>query len=101
MRCRSIATFLILACAAPAYSQDRLVNLNVVVLDSHGQPSSDLTADDFQIQDQGKHYKIAVFQKNDAKPQTAAPPALGPHEFSNRATAAPPSVTATCTPGNP
>jgi VWFA-related protein len=93
MRCQLIATFLILTCAAPAYSQDRLVNLNVVALDSRGQPFSDLTADDFQIQDQGKHFKIAVFQKNDAKVQAAAPAALGPHEFSNRSSAAPPSVT--------
>lgn len=93
MRCRWIFSFLILACAAPAYSQDRLVNLNVVALDSRGQPFSDLTADDFQIQDQGKHYKIAVFQKNDAKSQSAAAVPLGAHEFSNRAGSAPPSVT--------
>lgn len=93
MRCRWILTFIIFAGAAPAYSQERLVNLNVVALDSHGQPFSDLTADDFQIQDQGKHYKIAVFQKNDAKTHPAAQVTLGPHEFSNRSGAAPPSVT--------
>ena len=88
-----IAAFIVFACAARAYSQDHLVNLNVVALDSHGQPASDLTADDFQVQDQGKHYRIAAFHKNDAKTQTEAPATLGPHEFSNRAAAAPPSAT--------
>src|SRR5580704_5143508 len=80
--------------AAPPDSEERLVNLNVVVLDSHGQPVSDLTADDFQVQDQGKHSRIAVFHKNDAAvPSEAAPAPLGPHEFSNRAGAVSPSVT--------
>ncbi len=88
-----ITVSIVLACVAPAYSQDHLVNLNVVVLDNHGKPASDLTADDFQVQDQGKHYRIAVFHKNDAKTQTEAPAALGPHEFSNRANAVPPSAT--------
>ena len=83
MRHRFVLAFALLACAASADSPGNLVTLNVVALDSHGQPIGDLTADDFQIQDQGKHYKIAVFHKNDAKPQGDAP-ALGPHEFSNR-----------------
>jgi VWFA-related protein len=93
MRSHWITACIVLACAAPAHSQDHLVNLNVVALDSHGQPAADLTADDFQIQDQGKHYRIAVFHKNDAKPQPDGPAALGPHEFSNRSSLALPSVT--------
>src|SRR5271170_2448873 len=83
MRHRLLLAWVVLACAAKADSPAKLVTLNVVALDNKGQPIGDLTADDLQIQDQGKHYKIAVFRKNDSKPDIAAP-ALGPHEFSNR-----------------
>ncbi|HLX44213.1 MAG TPA: VWA domain-containing protein [Bryobacteraceae bacterium] len=83
MRHRLLIAWMVLACAAQADSPGELVTLNVVALDSHGQPIGDLPADDFQIQDQGKRYKIAAFHKNPAKPEGAAP-ALGPHEFSNR-----------------
>jgi VWFA-related protein len=73
--------------------QGRLVKLNIVAVDSHGDPIADLGPDDFQLHDQNKQYKIAFFHKNDAKAQAQAPAALGPHEFSNRASLAPPSVT--------
>jgi VWFA-related protein len=68
-------TVLALALAASAaFAQEtgRLVRLDVVALDSAGQPVSGLTADDFQIADQGKPQKIALFR------------APGAHEYSNR-----------------
>lgn len=82
-------------CALLAQEQQRgnLVKLNIVALDNHGEPVADLSLDDFQVRDQNKQYKIALFHKNEAKTETAAPAPLGPHEFSNRAGAAPPSVT--------
>jgi VWFA-related protein len=84
---------IVLMCAAPMFSQDRLVTMNVVVLDNHGQPLADLTADDFQLDDQGKHHRIAVFHPNDMKSSPAAHAALAPHEFSNRSAEAPPAAT--------
>ena len=64
-------------------SQDsRLVDLNVIALDNHGQPVADLTRDDFQIADAGKQQTIALFRHNNTKPVQA--PALGPNEFANR-----------------
>jgi VWFA-related protein len=65
------------AAPAPAAPQ---VRLNVVALDSQNVPVGDLNADDFQILDQGKPQRIVSFHRSEA----AA--ALGPHEFSNRAT---------------
>ncbi|HEV2690728.1 MAG TPA: VWA domain-containing protein [Bryobacteraceae bacterium] len=83
-----------LACAALslAYAQERLVNLHVVALDRHDQPVANLTADDFQIQDQGKPVRIALMRSNDPKSVSEATP-LGPHEFSNHSGSALPSVT--------
>jgi VWFA-related protein len=93
MRRHVLGLCIAFSCAIPAFSQDHLVNLNVVVLDSHGQPVSDLDADDFQLQDQGKRYRIAAFHKNDATAQMEATAPLGPHDFANRGGAVPPSVT--------
>jgi VWFA-related protein len=73
-------TALTLALAASAaFSQEpaRLVRLDVVALDAAGQPVSGLTADDFQIADQNKPQKIAVFRAAAAVP-------LAAHEYSNR-----------------
>lgn len=61
----------------------RLLSLNVVALDSHGQPVTDLTAADFQITDLGKPQKIVFFRRKDASSPEQVP-ALGPKEFSNR-----------------
>jgi hypothetical protein len=74
---------LALAALTVAYAQDRLVNLHVVALDSHDRPVRDLTTDDFQIKEQGRNSRIAVFRKSGFR-AGAAEPALGPHEFSNR-----------------
>jgi Ca-activated chloride channel homolog len=62
---------------------NRLVNLNVIALDAHGQPAGDLTVDDFQVSDNGKPQKIAFFRHYDSK--LSAAPALGLDERSNRA----------------
>jgi len=64
-------------------SETRLLSLNVVALDGHGQPVTDLTAADFQIADSGKPQKIAFFRRKDARSPEQAP-ALAPQEFSNR-----------------
>lgn len=66
--------------AAAAFAQEpaRVVRLEVVALDSNGQPATGLTAHDFQITDQSKLARIALFRP------TTAPPPLAPHEYTNR-----------------
>lgn len=61
----------------------RLVNLSVIAVDSHGQPVTDLTSDDFQIFDSGREQQIAFFHHTGNAPLPAAP--LGHNEFTNRA----------------
>ena len=41
------------------------ITLNVVARDSHDQPVGDLTADDFQVSDQGKsqHITLSIARK--------------------------------------
>lgn len=60
-----------------------MVTLNVAAFDTHGQPVSDLTRDDFQVQDQGKRQQIAFFRRHESRPRREE--VLGPHEYSNRA----------------
>jgi VWFA-related protein len=66
-----------------------LVRLNVTVLDSNGAPVDDLKASDFQVSDQGKPQNIVFFRQN---PNVVQAMPLAPHEFSNRAGAAPHST---------
>jgi VWFA-related protein len=72
-----------LACGAVAAQAQtptepaRLVRLNVVATDANGQPAAGLTADDFQVTDQGKAQHIALF-RDDAQPRP------GELSFSNR-----------------
>ena len=68
----TVLAFTLAATAAFAQEPARLVRLDVVALDAGGQPVSGLTADDFQIADQSKPQKIAIFR---------APSA---HEYANR-----------------
>jgi VWFA-related protein len=63
--------------------EPRLLDLNVIAFDNHGQQVTDLTADDFQITDAGKPEKISFFRVNQPNSREPASP-LGPHEFSNR-----------------
>ena len=65
----------------------KLVRLNVVALDSHGQTVRDLTSGDFKILDHGKPRKIVVFRRNERKLQ--APEHLDANTFSNRSAAGP------------
>jgi VWFA-related protein len=60
----------------------KLVNLNVVALDNHDQPVTDLTAADLQVTDAGKAQPVVFFRHNDERLQAQA--ALAPGEFSNR-----------------
>jgi VWFA-related protein len=49
------------ALAGAGAAQPQMIRLNVAALDGHGQPVSDLTKADFQIQDGGKEQAIAFF----------------------------------------
>src|SRR5579872_4804435 len=78
-----ITLALSLAWAQPTPRSDNPVqNLSLVALDSHGQPVTDLTADDFVINDAGKDRKVAFVRHIERR--LAAGAALGPGEFSNR-----------------
>lgn len=62
--------------------ENRLVTLSVIAVDSHGQPVTDLTGDDFRVTDSGNPQKIAFFRHIDRKLWQVPP--LAPNEFSNR-----------------
>lgn len=74
--------------AAPLYGDDvsdsetRLIDLNVVAVDSHGLPVRDLTRADFQVTDAGKGQEIAFFHHTDTSAWQSQK--LAPNEFSNR-----------------
>ena len=68
--------------AAGPEQDSRLVNLNVVAVDNHGDPIADLAASDFEVTDNGKKQTIAFFRHNDSKLWRT--PKLAPNEFSNR-----------------
>ncbi len=71
-------------------AQEKLQTFEVAIVDSHGNPIEGLNIDDFQLQDDGKHYRLAVFRSNAMKTD-AAP--LRAHQFSNRAPGASPTAT--------
>lgn len=48
--------------AWPVFAQAPKITLRVVAHDSHDQPVGDLTADDFQVSDQGKSQHITLVQ---------------------------------------
>jgi VWFA-related protein len=52
-----------------------MVDINVVVRDSHGQAISGLTRDDFEVYDQGKKQKITLFTPELAHPPVVYAPA--------------------------
>ncbi len=78
----SFAAFVLIAQSQAPPTDPTIVRLNVMALDSNGQPVADLTADDLKIADQGKPQLISFFRRSGA-PQ---PPAA--HEYSNSAAAA-------------
>lgn len=75
----------------------RLVQVNVIVHDKHGERVEGLKKEDFTVLDQGKEQQIATFSANSAGPrENVSTPQLAPNVFSNRggsASANPGSVT--------
>ena len=73
----------------------RIVNVNLVVTDSHGNPITGLAKDDFELFDRGQPQTIRFFEAID---NVAPPPAepLPPDTYTNQPPTkrAPPSVTA-------
>ena len=64
----------------------RLVQVSVIAQDSHGNPVSDLTKDDFTVLDQGKAQKIATFSALTGGPAILNASGTTPsHDFSNLA----------------
>ncbi len=59
-----------------------MVDLNVVALDSHGEPVTDLKRNEFRVTDNGKPQNIAFFRHRDSS--LGAVPPLRPGERSNR-----------------
>lgn len=93
------ASFLLRALADPPpaptlHAETRVVQIDVVVTDSHGKPVANLTKQDFAVTDEGKPRAIDIFSINrgqvantqPAAPSDAAAPAahLPPNTFSNR-----------------
>jgi VWFA-related protein len=73
-------------------SAPKLVDLNVVALDNKDRPVEDLSADDFQVTDNGKPQPILFFRHNDKR--LVAPPETGPRVFTNRPAGRPAHATA-------
>ncbi len=98
MKFRILATMIFIAALLragdSAQSDLRLLDLNVVAVDSHGQAVTDLTAGDFQVDDAGKPQVISFFRRNNPDSQgLKQPPALGPNQFANRARGGSPNAT--------
>lgn len=68
-----------------------MVDLNIVAVDSHGEPVTDLTRDDFRIADAGKPQTIDYFRHHNSTPRPV--PRLAPGEYSNRSAANVPRAT--------
>lgn len=80
--------FWVVLVLTPVYGDDpalepRMVDLNVVAIDSHGQAVNDLTREEFRVSDAGKPQTIAFFRHRTSDRLQQAP-TLGPNEFSNR-----------------
>ena len=88
-----IAIGFALACASlRSDSPDlRMQFLDVIAIDSRGEPVRDLTQADFEITDANKPQKIALFRNRDANQWRV--PQLTPHEFSNRTNTGVPHAT--------
>jgi VWFA-related protein len=78
------AAIVLCACVPAAQSQEshaKLIRLNVVALDAHGQPVTGLHRADFQLLEDGKPQDIAFFRFTGGWALRAKP---GPGEYSNR-----------------
>ena len=82
-----VAAFLVCAFAS---AEDRLDRLNVVALDSEGQPVTGLQSTDFKLLKDGKPQKIVFSRFTGYRPLPAARPAA--NEYSNRAGANSPAT---------
>src|SRR3981189_1638674 len=72
-------------------TETRVVQIDVEVRDSHGQPVAGLSKDDFTVTDGGKRRAIQIFSvAGSAEPPGGRPPsvALPPNVFSNHSPAA-------------
>lgn len=69
-------------------SESRLVVVDVVVTDSHGQPINDLTRDDFTVLEDGKPQQMQVFESH-AIPAPKPEPATQPTKAEAKSTPAP------------
>ncbi len=92
----STGTLLTSACAVLLLGTDdsaepRLLDLNVVALDSRSQPVTDLAIGDLQVTDAGKPQKIVFFRHRDSS--VWQKPQLAPNELSNRGGAGIPNAT--------
>ena len=84
---RMLAGLILLACWVPpgiAQTESRLIDLDIVALDNHGQPVTDLTAGDFRVTDDGKPEKITYFHRNVAAGEPDLAPLPGKRELTNR-----------------
>jgi VWFA-related protein len=61
LRSRFWGLVLATALAGSVAAQPRIVRLNVTAFDGHGQPVTDLTKADFQVQDAGKEQPLVFF----------------------------------------
>jgi len=69
------------------HADTRVVQIDVVVTDSHGKPVTDLSKGDFTVTDDGQPRTIDIFSVNRGQPETSvAPPSksLPPDVISNR-----------------
>ena len=74
------------ASSAPVFHADsRLVVVDVVVTDKHGQPVTDLKAEDFALTEDGKPQQIKVFEPHvpEAQPKAAPKIDLPPNQYTN------------------
>ena len=69
-----------------------ILTLRFVATDASGQPIADLRTEEIHVSENGKRYTLA-FSRSLLLAPPAAPPALGPHEYSNRAGIAVPAST--------
>ena len=65
-------------------SGTRLISVSVVVRDDRGRPVSGLTADDFQLAEDGKTQTIAFFTEQTRVTASAPPPTAPTGTFTNR-----------------
>lgn len=74
----ALAFVVLVAAQTPSATQPlkvttRLVQVNVLVHDHHGNPVGDLTKDEFEVSDEGKPQQISLFTIDRLTPNTGSP----------------------------